>query len=110
MRAGMWQNTVIVGGQTITRSTCLSADSAASSNVSPAVYRAAIETALRGKCKLTDFKMDATTKNETMVCGAITIRNETTFHGGDAMDTVTTRTIGGVVSVTHLKGRRTGDC
>jgi hypothetical protein len=87
MRAGNWENTVITaGGQTMTKSACLSARDAAMSNGSPTVIRAAIEKAIAktGRCKLMDFKMDGNSKTDTMVCGADTVRNETTFHGGTA--------------------------
>jgi hypothetical protein len=78
----------------------------------PGEIRAEIEKSIAktGRCKLTDFKMDGNNKTETMVCGADTIRNETTFHGGDSFDTTTTKTRSGVVTVAHFKGRRTGDC
>jgi hypothetical protein len=113
MRAGNWENTVITAGeQTMTRNACLSAHDAAMSNGSPAVIRGEIEKAIAksGRCKLTDFKMDGNSTTETMVCGADTIRNETTFHGGDSTETTTTQTRSGVVTVAHFKGRRTGDC
>lgn len=112
MRAGNWENTVMAGGQTITKNACLSAHDAAMSNGSPAVIRAEIEKALaQGKsCKLADFKIDGTSKTETLICGADTIRNETTFHGGDSFETTTTHTQGGVASVSHFKGHRTGAC
>jgi hypothetical protein len=82
------------------------------SNGSPTVIRAEIEKSLAksGRCKLTDFKMDNNSKTVTMLCGADTVRTETTFHGGDSLDTITTQTRKGVVSVAHFKGRRTGDC
>jgi hypothetical protein len=113
MRAGNWENTVTTAdGQTMTKNACLSAHDAAMSNGSPTVIRAEIEKALvkSGRCKLTDFKMDGNSKTETMVCGADTVRTETTFHEGDSVDTTTTQTRHGVVSVAHFKGRRTGDC
>jgi hypothetical protein len=113
MRAGNWENTVIAaGGQTTTRNACLSAHDAAMSNGSPAVIRAETEKAIAksGRCKLTDFNIDGKSKTETMVCGADTIHNETTFHGGDSFETTTTHTRSGVVTVAHFKGRRTGDC
>jgi hypothetical protein len=112
MRAGNWENTVTTAdGQTMTKSACLSAHDAAMSNGSPTVIRAEIEKSLgkSGGCKLTDFKMDNNRKTETIVCGSDTVRTETTFHGGDSLDTTTTQTRKGVVSVAHFKGRRTGD-
>jgi hypothetical protein len=113
MRAGNWENTVIApDGKTATRNACMSAHDAAMSNGSPEAIRAEVEKAMAksGSCKLKDFKIDDKSKTDTMVCGADTIHNETTFHGGDSFETTTTRTSGGVVSVAHFKGRRTGDC
>lgn len=114
MRAGNWENTVIAAdGKTATRNACMSAHDAAMSNGSPEVLRAETEKALAksGTCKLKDFKIDAKSKTDTMVCGADTIHNETTFHGGDSFETTTTHTSSnGVVTVAHFKGRRTGDC
>jgi hypothetical protein len=113
MRAGNWENTVTAAdGQTATRNACLSAHDAAMSNGSSAVIRAEVEKAIAksGRCKLKDFNIDDKSKTETMVCGADTIRNETTFHGGDSFETTTTRSSSGVVTVAHFKGRRTGDC
>ena len=113
MRAGNWENTVITaGGQTMTKNACLTEHDAAMSIGSPAAIRAEIEKALAksGRCKLTDFNIDSNSKTETMTCGEETIRNETTFHGGDSLETTTTRTKSGAVTVSHFKGRRTGDC
>ena len=112
MRAGNWENTVIAAnGQTATRNACMSAHDAAMSNGSPEVIRAETEKAItKSGCKLKDFNIDGKSKTETMVCGADTIHNETTFHGGDSFETTTTRTRNGAVTVAHFKGRRTGDC
>jgi hypothetical protein len=113
MRAGNWENTVIApDGRTATHSACLTAQDAAISNGSPEVIRAETEKAMAKSdaCKLKDFNIDSKSKTETMVCGADTIHNETTFHGGDSFETTTTRTHAGVVTVAHFKGRRTGDC
>jgi len=113
MRAGNWESTVTSSdGKTTTRNACLDAQMAARSNGSPESIRTEIEKAITkgGRCKLKDFSIDAKSKMETMVCGEDTIRNETTFHGGDSFETTTTRTSGGVVTVAHFKGRRTGEC
>jgi len=82
------------------------------SNGSAADIRAETERAIAksGRCQLKDFAIDAKGRTETMVCGADTIHNETAFHGGDSFETTTTRTRGGVVTVAHFKGHRTGDC
>jgi hypothetical protein len=113
MRAGNRENTVIAAsGQTMTKNACMTAHDAAMSNGSPAVIRAEVEKALAksGGCKLTTFNIDSNSKTETMICGEDTIHNETTFHGGDSFETTTTRTKGGVATVAHFKGKRTGDC
>jgi hypothetical protein len=114
MRAGNWENTVIAAdGKTATRNACMSANDAAISNGSAEAIRAETEKALAKSdgCKLKDFKIDAKSKTDTMVCGTDTIHNETTFHGGDSFETTITHTSGsGAVTVAHFKGRRTGDC
>jgi len=113
MRAGNWENTVAAAdGQTATRGACLSAHDAALSNGSAALIRAETEKAIAksGRCKVKDFNIDDKSKIETIVCGAHTIHNETTFHGGDSFETTTTRSSGGAVTVAHFKGRRTGEC
>jgi hypothetical protein len=113
LHAGNWENTVIAAdGQTATRNACMTAEIAARSNGSPAMIRAETEKALAksGGCQLKEFSLDSKSKIETMVCSGDTIHNETTFHGGDSFETTTTRTHGGVVTIAHFKGRRTGDC
>jgi hypothetical protein len=113
MRAGNWETTVTAAeGKAATRNACMSAQTAAMSNGSPAMIRAETEKALAksGACQLKEFNLDSKSKIETMVCGGDTIHNETTFHGGDSFETTTTRTRSGVVTVAHFKGRRTGDC
>ncbi len=113
MRAGNWETTVTAAeGQTSKRNACLNAHDAAMSNGSPEVIRAETEKAMAktGACKLKDFNLDDKSKTETMVCGADTIHNETTFHGGDSFETTTTHTGAGGVKVAHFKGRRTGEC
>ena len=106
-------DTVIsASGQTVTKNACMSTHDAAMSNGSPAEIRAEVEKALAksGACKLTDFNIDSNSKTETMICGEDTIHNETTFHGGESFETTTTRTKGGVATVAHFKGKRTGEC
>jgi hypothetical protein len=112
LHAGNWENTVIAAdGQTATRNACMSAEIAARSNGSPAMIRAETEKAIaKSGCQLKEFSLDSKSKTETMVCSGDTIHNETTFHGGDSFETTTTRTHGGVVTVAHFKGRRTGEC
>jgi len=111
MRTGMWENTVTGSGQTATRSHCFKPADAALSNGSPAAVRAETEKALsKSRCTLKDFKLESNTMTQTMVCGSITILQETKFHGGDSFETTMTNTEGGVTKVTQIKGRRTGDC
>jgi hypothetical protein len=112
LRAGNWESTVTTHGQTRINNACLSAHDAAMSNGPAAEVRAGIETALAkgGKCKLADFKLEGNTRTETMVCGADTIHNETTFHGGESFETTSTRTRAGVATASNIKGKRTGDC
>ena len=111
MRTGMWENTVTGSGQTATRSHCFKPADAVMSNGSPAAVRAETEKALsKSRCTLKDFKLESNTMTQTMVCGNITILQETKFHGGDSFETTMTNTEGGVTKVTQIKGRRTGDC
>jgi hypothetical protein len=113
LHAGNWENTVTsADGKTMTRNACMSAEIAAKSNGSPAMIRAETEKAIAksGACQLKEFSLDNKSKIDTMVCSGDTIHNETTFHGGDSFETTTTRTHGGVVTVAHFKGRRTGEC
>jgi hypothetical protein len=63
-----------------------------------------------GACALKDFRLEADTMTQTMVCGSSTILQETRFHGGDSFETTMTHTEGGVTKVSQIKGRRTGDC
>jgi hypothetical protein len=112
MRTGMWENTVTASsGQTATRSHCFKPADAAMSNGPAAVVRSETEKALsKSACTLKDFKLDSNTLNLTMVCGTTSILQETNFHGGNSFETTTTNTAGGISKVSHIKGRRTGDC
>ena len=111
MQTGTWENTVTAYGQTATRSHCFKPADAAMSNGSPAMVRAETEKALsKNGCTLKDFKLDANTLTQTMVCGKSTILQETKFHGGDSVETTMTYMEDGVTKVTQLKGRRTGAC
>lgn len=112
MRTGMWENTVTAAsGQTATRSHCFKPSDAVMSNGTSEAIRAETEKSLsKTTCTLKDFTLTNDTLTEIMVCGATTIHQETKFHGGDSFDTTTTSTGSGVSNITHIKGRRTGDC
>jgi Protein of unknown function (DUF3617) len=112
MRTGMWEGTVTAAsGQSATRSYCFKPEDAAKSNGAPAVVRAETEKAMsKSACTLKDFNLDSNTLTLTMLCAGTTTHQETKFHGGDSFETTTTNTVGGIVKVSQIKGRRTGDC
>jgi hypothetical protein len=112
IRTGMWEGTVTAeSGQSATRSYCFKPEDAAKSNGSPAVVRAETEKAIsKSACTLKDFNLDSNTLVLTILCGGTTTHQETKFHGGDSFETTTTNTVGGVIKVSQIKGRRTGDC
>ena len=112
VRPGMWESTFTGSGKTSTSSVCIKPAEAAKSNGSPAMLRAEIEKVLPkgGPCTLKDYKLEGNTVIHTLVCGSKTIHEETTFHGGDSVETTITSTKDGVTHVSQIKGRRTGAC
>ena len=111
MRAGLWENTVTAGGQTVTRKACITAEQEQHSKESAAIMRESIEQALAktGACRLTEFTVLGNTRTEVMVCGKKTIKSSTIFHG-DSFETNSTETAAEGVKSSLIKGRRLGDC
>lgn len=111
MRAGLWENTVASGGQSVTRNACITADQERHSKDSVETMRKSIEEALGkgGGCTLKEFTVAGAIRTEVMVCGKATIKNTTTFHG-DSFETIGTSTTGDVVKSSVTKGKRLGDC
>ena len=113
MRPGLWENTVVSNGTTATRTHCITAAEATSTNLSESAMRESAEKAIaksgKGTCKLKDLKVDGNTVSQLMVCGATSYGN-TTIYRGDTFQTVSRSTKAGVATVTLLKGRRLGVC
>jgi len=111
MRAGLWENTVTAGGQTVTHNACITSEQEEHSKDTVDSMRDSIEKSLAksGTCKLKEFTVVGAVRTEVMVCGKTTIKNTTTFHG-DSFETVGTSTTADGVKSSSIKGRRIGEC
>lgn len=111
MRAGLWENTVIASGQTVTRNACVTPEQEEHSKGTAAAMRESLEKTLAksGACKLKEFSIAGSTQTMIMVCGNSTMKHVTTFRG-DSFETVGTATTAEGVKSSLIKGRRLGDC
>lgn len=110
---GLWENTVMSEGKTVTRTHCITSAEAATLNLPPKAMREAAEKAIlktgKGTCKLTEFKVDGNTVSQVMVCENSTYSNTTSYRG-ETFETTSTLKSAGVSKVTNIKGRRLGAC
>jgi hypothetical protein len=111
MRAGLWENTVIAGGQTVTHNACITAEQEQKSNTTVEVMRESTEKALAktGTCKLKEYTISGGVQTVIMVCGKNTNKNVTAFRA-DSFETTATSTTPEGVKTSLMKGRRLGDC
>jgi hypothetical protein len=112
MRAGLWQVTTTMDGKPYNHdgNTCFTAAMVLLGNSPAATLREATEKAgAKTGCTVKDFKVDGHTMSMTQVCGARSLVISSTY-GGDTFETVVRSTEVGATTVTHMKGRRVGDC
>jgi len=113
LRAGQWENTMTVDGKSDTRTRCITAAEAETTNISAKAMREATEKALeksgKGICTLKDLKAEGNTISMVTVCGA-TSNSTTTIYRGDTFETKRTSTTARVAKVMVIKGRRLGAC
>jgi hypothetical protein len=114
MRAGLWEVTTTYNGKpSASHNTCFTPALVEIANSPAKMLREATEKAsTKSGCTLKDFKMDRNTISMTQVCGARTavVLSTLSTYSEDTFETVATSTEAGVSTVTHMKGRRIGDC
>ena len=112
MRAGLWEVTTTVDGKTsgVTGGTCYTPAMVEMANSPAKTLRESTEKSLISRhCTLKEFKMAGNSISMSSVCGARSSVTSSTYTV-DAFETATTSTTAGVDTVTHMKGRRMGDC
>jgi hypothetical protein len=91
VRAGQWEVTLTVAGQTIAKSTCLTQSDAEAINGDASSIQAYTEkiSALAG-CKVTDVKINGNQVVVTSICASGKENVGTTTYYGDRLETVNT--------------------
>ncbi len=108
---GKWEFVSTVDGQSTTRDFCIKPAQAEGINGDAAANRAFLEKgAAAHHCTIKDFKLVADTMSYTKVCAGYSFSDRTTYHGDTSEGELTTRMDGKPPLVTHMKGRRLGDC
>ena len=90
VRAGQWETTATMMGRTATSLGCLSGPDAAGLNGNVASIRTVEEKRNMGTCKVTNVTINANQVAITSVCAGAESVGTTTYHGGDAFETVNT--------------------
>jgi len=107
--SGKWESAITTDGDTKTITHCISAAEAASLNGDSKSGRAFAEKKADGRCAISAYDINGATVSYTLVCGARTIKDKTTFHGETAEGTKTV-TGQGETTTSTLKSRRIGPC
>jgi hypothetical protein len=108
---GKWEFVSTVDGQSTTRNFCIKPAQAQGINGDAAADRAFLEKkAAAHHCTIKDFKLEADTLSYTQVCAGYTFSDRTTYRGDSSEGELTTKMDGKPALVTHVKGRRLGDC
>ena len=108
---GKWEFVSTVAGESTTRSYCIKPAQAQGINGDAAADRAFLEKGAAARhCTIKDFKLAADTLSYTQVCAGYTFSDRTTYRGDTSEGELTTKMDGKPAVVTHMKGRRLGDC
>lgn len=108
---GQWEFTSTVNGEAKTRSYCITDAQAKGINGDAKADQAFLEKgALVRHCTIKDFKLEGNTLSYTQVCAGYTFSDRTTYSGDSSEGELTTKMDGQDAVVTHMKGRRLGDC
>jgi Protein of unknown function (DUF3617) len=87
MRAGQWVGTTIVGGKTLSTSSCVSQRDADAMNGDAQAIKAYLETIIPPEiCKITDVKVDGNRVVYTASCRGAASKTVTTSYHGDRSD------------------------
>lgn len=112
MRSGLWEVITTVDGKPsgVSGGTCYTPAMVQVANSPGATLKETTEKSLAARhCTLKDFKMEGNKISMAIVCGARSSVTSSTY-AVDAFETTGTSTTAGVSTVTHMKGRRIGDC
>lgn len=112
MRAGLWEVITTVDGKPagVSGGTCYTPAMVQMGNSPAATLKENTEKSLAAShCTLKDFKLEGNRVSMATVCGEMSSTTTSTFSV-DAFETTHTSTTAGVTTVTHMKGRRLGDC
>lgn len=108
---GQWEFVSTVDGKSTTRNYCIKPAQVEGINGDAAANRAFLEKGAAARhCTIKDFKLAADTLSYTQVCAGYTFSDRTTYHGDSSEGELTTKMEGKPAVVTHMKGRRLGDC
>jgi Protein of unknown function (DUF3617) len=111
MRTGLWEVSTSVDKQAPTpRTSCYTPAMVEQANLPEKTMREETEKILKkGGCTLKDFKLDGHSVSMSSVCPGSSVVSSSTYSG-DAFETVATSIADGVTRVSHIKGRRVGEC
>lgn len=112
MRAGLWEVISTSNGKPSgkTGGTCYTPSMVQLANSPAAALKQATEkTMVARHCTLTEFKTEGNRISMKSGCGTRLLTTSSTY-GGDTFETTNTVTNAGVTTVSHMKGRRLGDC
>jgi hypothetical protein len=112
MRAGQWEFTTTQAGKgdATTFKHCITAAEAGSVNGDTKSARAYAERAARGECKVTEYKVEGNTVSYAILCGAVSIRSTTTYHGDTSEGDLFSKRDGSPQTVSHVRAKRLGYC
>ena len=112
MRAGLWEVISTLDGKPsgTTGGTCYTPAMVQLANSPAASVKQATEKTMAARhCTLTEFKTEGNRISMKSDCGTRLLTTSSSY-GGDTFETTTTVTTAGVTTVSHMKGRRLGDC
>lgn len=112
LRAGQWEFTTTHdgSGDATTFKHCITADEAGSVNGDTRSARAYAEKKAGTRCKVTDYKVEGSSVSYAILCGDVSIRSTSTYHGDTSEGDLFTKRGGGPEVVSHVKAKRLGDC
>ena len=110
MKSGKWEMTS-EGRRARANTECVTTQSSADINGSPAQMRAFVEkSSIAAKCKVENFKMQGDTISNTMACTGASMDTTTSYHGDSYEIVMISKVAGSAPETSRVTAKRVGAC
>jgi hypothetical protein len=109
-QAGQWEFTYVTNGKSKGTNRCVPPTEAVEANGDLKSARAAAAKRVAPACSVETYAIAGDTVNYSLICSNQSIAHTIRYHGDTSEATITTSVQGAKPLVSHVKGRRLGEC